>query len=34
VAALPWVTEWDPPVYRPVPAVDEHGAAIRREFDA
>ena len=34
VAALPWITEWDPAFYRPVPAVDEHGAAIRREFGA
>ena len=34
VAALPWVTEWDPASYRPVPAINEHGEAIRREFGA
>lgn len=32
VAALPWITEWDPISYRPVPAVDENGDAIRSEF--
>jgi itaconate CoA-transferase len=34
VAALPWVTEWDSVRFRPVPAVDEHGRAIRAEFSA
>jgi len=32
VAALPWITEWDPSSYRPVPAVNQHGEAIRAEF--
>ena len=32
VAALPWVTEWDPSSYRPVPAVNQNGEALRREF--
>ncbi len=34
VPALPWVTEWDAPQYRPVPRLDEHGAALREEFSA
>jgi crotonobetainyl-CoA:carnitine CoA-transferase CaiB-like acyl-CoA transferase len=32
VAALPWITEWDPISYRPVPAVNQNGDAIRDEF--
>ena len=32
--ALPWVTEWDPAQYRPVPRLNEHGAALRDEFAA
>jgi crotonobetainyl-CoA:carnitine CoA-transferase CaiB-like acyl-CoA transferase len=32
VAALPWITEWDPSSYRPVPAVNQNGDAIRNEF--
>ncbi len=32
VPALPWVTEWDCLDYRPVPGLDEHGAALREEF--
>jgi len=32
VAALPWITEWDPSSYRPAPAVNQHGEAIRAEF--
>jgi crotonobetainyl-CoA:carnitine CoA-transferase CaiB-like acyl-CoA transferase len=34
VAALPWITEWDPPSYRPAPAVNQHGEAIRAEFSS
>jgi crotonobetainyl-CoA:carnitine CoA-transferase CaiB-like acyl-CoA transferase len=32
VAALPWITEWDPISYRTVPAVNQNGDAIRDEF--
>jgi crotonobetainyl-CoA:carnitine CoA-transferase CaiB-like acyl-CoA transferase len=32
--ALPWVTEWDAAQYRPVPRLNEHGAALRDEFAA
>lgn len=32
VPALPWASEWDPEGYRPVPALDQHGAALRAEF--
>jgi crotonobetainyl-CoA:carnitine CoA-transferase CaiB-like acyl-CoA transferase len=32
VAALPWITEWDPLAYRAAPAVDQHGETIRSEF--
>ena len=32
VAALPWITEWDLSSYRPVPAVNQNGDAIRNEF--
>ena len=34
VPALPWLSDWDPPRYRPAPRVDEQGAAIRAEFGA
>lgn len=34
VAALPWITEWDPSSYRPAPAVNQHGEAIRAEFSS
>jgi crotonobetainyl-CoA:carnitine CoA-transferase CaiB-like acyl-CoA transferase len=34
VPAAPWITEWDAPEFRPVPAVDEHGARVRAEFAA
>ena len=34
VPAAPWITEWDAPAFRPVPAVDEHGARVRAEFAA
>jgi len=34
VPALPWITEWDHGQYRPVPQLDEHGAALREEFAA
>jgi len=30
--AIPYITEWDDDSYRPVPRVDENGAAIRAEF--
>jgi itaconate CoA-transferase len=32
--AVPWAGEWDSATYRPVPAVNQHGAAIRQEFQA
>lgn len=32
VPAVPYITEWDDDSYRAIPAVDEHGAAIRDEF--
>jgi len=34
VPALPWITEWEREQYRPVPRLDEHGAALRDEFAA
>jgi crotonobetainyl-CoA:carnitine CoA-transferase CaiB-like acyl-CoA transferase len=34
VPALPWITEWESEQYRPVPRLDEHGAALREEFAA
>lgn len=34
VAALPWITEWDPPSYRAAPLINQHGAAIRAELSA
>ncbi len=34
VPALPWVTDWDAAQYRPVPRLNEHGAALREEFAA
>lgn len=32
VPALPWITEWEDEAYREAPALDAHGAALRREF--
>jgi crotonobetainyl-CoA:carnitine CoA-transferase CaiB-like acyl-CoA transferase len=32
--APPWITEWDAGAYPPAPALDQHGAALRREFGA
>lgn len=34
VPAAPWLTEWDRAEFRPVPSVDQQGAAIRAEFAA
>jgi itaconate CoA-transferase len=34
VPASPWIHEWDSDTFAGVPAIDEHGAAIRREFGA
>lgn len=34
IPAVPWLTPWAPQAYRPVPAIDEHGAALRAEFAA
>jgi itaconate CoA-transferase len=34
VPASPWIQEWDRETFAPVPRIDEHGAAIRREFGA
>lgn len=34
VPALPWITEWEDETYREAPALDAHGAALRREFGA
>ena len=32
VPAAPWINDWDRPTYAAAPRIDEHGAAIRREF--
>ena len=32
IPATPWVQEWDGASYPPVPALDQHGAALREEF--
>jgi itaconate CoA-transferase len=32
VPATPWINEWDRETFAPAPRIDEHGAAIRREF--
>ncbi len=32
VPATPWIGEWDRETFDPIPAVDEHGTAIRKEF--
>ncbi len=32
VPATPWINEWDRDSFAPAPGIDEHGAAIRREF--
>jgi itaconate CoA-transferase len=32
--AAPWGVEWDPPVFAEAPDLDEHGRAIRAEFEA
>ena len=34
IPALPYLTEWEEPNYAAVPAVNEHGAALRAEFPA
>jgi crotonobetainyl-CoA:carnitine CoA-transferase CaiB-like acyl-CoA transferase len=34
VPATPWIGEWDRASFPPAPRIDEHGAAIRREFAA
>jgi itaconate CoA-transferase len=34
VPATPWISEWDREAFAPAPRIDEHGAAIRREFGA
>jgi crotonobetainyl-CoA:carnitine CoA-transferase CaiB-like acyl-CoA transferase len=32
IPAPPWINDWDSDSFAPVPAIDQHGAAIRREF--
>jgi itaconate CoA-transferase len=32
VPATPWINDWDRETFAPAPRIDEHGAAIRREF--
>ena len=32
IPATPWGQEWDGASYPPVPALDQHGAALREEF--
>ncbi len=34
VPATPWIHDWDRETFAPAPQIDEHGAAIRREFGA
>ncbi|MBL8324286.1 MAG: CoA transferase [Rubrivivax sp.] len=34
VPAIPWVSEWERGTYPSAPRVDEHGAAIRAEFES
>lgn len=34
IPAAPWSTPWDPERFAPAPALDEHGRAIRQEFEA
>ncbi len=34
IPAAPWAVDWEPDMFAPAPALDQHGQAIRDEFEA